>query len=199
MDLSEMQWKPLTQMVEQEVKARLGVDAGPLDENQTLLVWSEVHRRTTALAHALINLPEHDLEDLVEVIVHKLLELDTIRRVASATSPRRYIIKMLQREAAKIRGQRNREEFIEDNPAATARYESEMGARNADSQQIALEIRNFIDLLSPEQQILLNARHIEGLTIRQMAKRFGMSYSAIASRMFRIHKKLRDLRESDGI
>jgi len=179
MDATKLSWAPLASQVEKEVMGRFGLGV-ILDEAQSLMIWTEVHRRITVLAHAVLNLPEQDREDLVEIIIQKLLDLDCVHRVANAESPRAYLVKMLRTEAAKLAALRRGEVSMEDEGAGTARYESEIGFRNARAQEIGFQIRSVLHNFTPEERGFLHARYWEGLTLGEMALRFDFTYSAIA-------------------
>jgi RNA polymerase sigma factor (sigma-70 family) len=138
--------------------------------------------------------PGHSLdaasaEDLVQQTVVKLLESPKgLAQLDPALSPEAYLQTALRNTARDLA---RRKVLALKALKLLARERGVIGQQEPKTNNRLLKLAEKFDSLSEEQQILLRMRFWEGLSLGEIAKRRGESYSAVAVRVFRLLEKLR--------
>jgi len=165
----------------------VGDPSGASEANE---LWSEIVRRIHRIARVMLaDFADRrvDPEDVAQMIVTRLYGTpDMLARVAAAASPAAYLGRMARNEAITRMRSLGREAETTMNLASVFEPGSE-----ADR---SIDLTAALATLTEEERRLLAWRFVDGLSIRDISQRLGISYSATATRMFRIMDKLRQKR-----
>lgn len=132
-----------------------------------------------------------DVRDMVQGILLKLQSPENFRKLLLAHSTKGYLIVMIRHAIVDIQRQKQREIkslrlFSQETELHTGQELQELAV-----DQVA-RLEEELARLPQEERELLQMRFWERLTIEQMAKRQGISYSATAVRLFRLLHRLRE-------
>jgi len=152
------------------------------------MVWSELLRRLGHVARLFVD--PQDVDDVVQTVALRLLTVDALSRMRAARSPAGYAFMMVRNASIDLIRRRSHHAGsvveVRDTPDPTPIQDELLQLRVQQD-----ELTAVLDRLPDADQLLLRLRFWEELSIAQIAARFGMPYSAVAVRMFRLLRRLR--------
>jgi RNA polymerase sigma factor (sigma-70 family) len=156
--------------------------------------WESLEQAVRALSLNLLSprwgLSHPDVEDALQQVLLKFQSLDSLRRARSAGNTEGYIAVMLRNAALDIVRRRELERKLfrplhEEIPQPSrGEISSHGGERRA-------MVREELRALPPEDRALLRMRFWRNMSIEQIARETGLTYSATAVRLFRILHRMR--------
>lgn len=183
---SSDEWADLIARLEVEVQHRPRRQEPNADTDSA---WEDVRQRLHRIARLLA--APGDVDDVVQTVLVKLQSAESLARLRAARSPEGYAVVMVRNAAVDAVRRRSAvttaTDRIEEQPGSAPRPD-EVLDRRARSEAV----RTVLDELEDSERLLLNLRFWEDLSIAEIARRFGMPYSTIAVRMFRLLRRLRD-------
>jgi RNA polymerase sigma factor (sigma-70 family) len=185
-------WDDLIARLESDICARSkSTVASDTDER----AWEEARSLIRSYAHVLgalrIGIRPEDVEDIVQDVLLKLHSLDSLRRLRLAGSPSGYIVVMVRNAAYDlVRAQVRESTFLRQLAREPSASSSEEATSPADG--VTLRLQQEMQLLTQEERALLRMRFWRSMTIKDISKETGDAYSAVAVKMFRLLKRLRD-------
>ncbi len=189
---AEPSWDDLVSRLEDDLKARESADAGSrLDDEAWGIAGQLLRSRARILAFSHPELQPADVEDLVQSVFLKIQSLVTIRRLRAARSTEGYIFVML-RNAANDWARRRQFEKNLFTPLEEGADEPALEPRHVEQTEAVSVIGEVLRTLDGFDRKLLQMRFWRHMSIAEIAKETGMSYSTTAVRLFRILHRLRD-------
>jgi RNA polymerase sigma factor (sigma-70 family) len=185
----DIDWQAVLPRLQADLASRPKT-AGPTEPEEP--GWAEIRAAIAFYSHIVLSrysdLAAEDMDDVVQAILLKLQSPLTLRRLRLAGSPEGYIVVMLRNAAADLLRKRFRER------EGLARYvlEPKLPAEPGEDEIKAARLRAALLSLPAAERTLLKMRYWGGMTIAQIATYSGVSYSAMAVRMFRILNRLRE-------
>jgi RNA polymerase sigma factor (sigma-70 family) len=174
-----------------------GPDPRSSHEEET---WRELERRLKPIAEAVSRRFDGAIasDELVQDVLVRLQNGSLLQRVSGARQPLAYFFSLLRRVALDKLRQANRASArmqqlsdLSDVLAAPDLFSS--GERPAwVSPQRVKRLREEMARLKPQDQLLLRRRFVENLRTGEIAAEVGMSYAAVAQRLHRLLRSLRD-------
>ena len=182
---SSEDWEGLLEQLEEErAQRQRGASPTPAGEQ----AWEELQRRIQRVAR--IFTTREDLDDLVQNILVKLQSPEALRRLRAARSPSGYLTVMVRNAAIDlIRRQASSQDPIP--PVEEAPGDPNAALGGLDHQRRVEALRLVMTRLSESDRLLLRLRFWEEQSIAEIAIQFGMPYSTIAVRLFRLLRRLR--------
>jgi RNA polymerase sigma-70 factor (ECF subfamily) len=189
------QLQDLLNQLENDLRSR---EHSPQAYQENKTAWALLEQTVRSLSHSLLasrwKLADDDVEDSLQQVLLKFQSLETLRRVRSAGNVEGYIAVMLKNVALDLMRRRELEhrlfhpldeEVVQQKPAAAPDLSREMetGRRSV--------LREELRSLPAEDKALLRMRFWKGMSIQQIAKETGLTYSATAVRLFRILHRMR--------
>ena len=115
--------------------------------------------------------------------------LKTLTLVIGADRPQAYIFSMMRNAVADRARQKNKDRIARED---LERQFSEISSHGVpDSAEVFLpHVRSLIDALPVRDQELLRVKYWDNLSISQIASRLGVNYSTVATRSFRLLRRL---------
>lgn len=178
-------WADLLRRIELDLPrlhAGRGADEAP---------WEEVLHALRRIAYRVGSIEgQTDTEDIVQEVLLKLQSRDTIRRIRAAGSIRGYLAVILRNAARSShrrerRGKRRLFEYFQEESRHASYGPPE------EENRAARHLPKVLEGLGPSERELLDLRYWRELTLEDVAGRLGISYSAAAVRLHRLHRKLR--------
>jgi RNA polymerase sigma factor (sigma-70 family) len=187
----DLSWTALIARIEKDVRLRGTPSELPADES----AWNLVERHLRYIAHTLRRSGLHSLSDFDDIIGETLLKLqslDTIRKLKAAGSEKGYLIVIMRNAALDLRRQEKRQKTVLDEaaylqPAPLSQEEIIVTVLDANP------LDSVIAQLSTDDRYLIRLHFWRKMSIQQIADRIGLSYSATATRLFRILRRMRQL------
>jgi len=164
-------------------------NAVPRDASQADAFWTDVWTFVGGLTqHWYPDLSRDDVDD-VQQNVWTMLQRPDIRETVLAMEHRLpYIGRVVRSEALKVLTLRKRERnFVLDLDSAAAISAAEPEPWRA------IYLREALLKFSTVERALVYARFIEGRSVPELAEKYAVSYSAMATRLSRLFAKLRML------
>jgi RNA polymerase sigma factor (sigma-70 family) len=185
-------WDALIARLESDIRARSKPSA-PSDTDEE--AWEEARSLIRSYAGVLgalrIGIRPEDVDDIVQDVLLKLHSLDSLRRLRLAGSPSGYVVVMVRNAAYDIvRAQVRENTFLRQlarEPSASSSQEE-----TAPANEVMLRLREEMQLLTQEERTLLRMRFWRSMTIKDISQETGDTYSAVAVKMFRLLKRVRD-------
>lgn len=181
-ELAGLSWSDLVARLRDEHGTRVGADA-----------WAEALRRVQRIASGVLRqragLRPDDRDDIVQRVMLRLQSRDLLDRLAGLRSPEGYVVVMV-RNLANDAARRHRAERAtlaqigRAPPTEPALFDS------IDDPTAAVE--PALHELNADDRTLVRMRFWENMTIGEIAAARGVSYSAVAVRLFRLLRRLRD-------
>ena len=161
-------------------------DGRPSEEE----VWLEMRRRLRILAAinrlGRFGLTFEDTEDVVQNVLLSLHQQSTrLAAIRTAKTPHAYVMRML-RNAAIDFTRKNRPERPLDAESAEVALPPPTTAWN-----------DLLEELGEGERRILEMKYLEGKSLGEIAQTLGISYSAAASRIFRVLARLRAERDME--
>ena len=188
---SHPNWTELLARLQFDLQSRSTDPGAPIDEEAWDTITQFLSYRARVLTFSFSGLHTEDVQDLVQNVLLKLQSVDTMRRLHAARSVEGYLFVMLRNAANDLVRRRQIEKVIfrslEDAvpEEQTVQHVSVQNAKNASVLGDALES------LNAEERKLLDLRFWRNMSIADVARETGATYSATAVRLFRILYKLR--------
>lgn len=193
--MEKLSWDELLARLEADVARRQASEGETPSDDEA---WEEVHRRirryTQILLRSRRGLDPSGVEDIAQGVLLKLQTPDGLRRVQAAGNPAGYLAVIIRNAANDVaRSLRIEREAVAQLGLEVIQAIGPSFTGVADrTEALAKEIQQ----LSHDERELLRLRFWKDMSLAEIAAEFGVSYSAIAVRMFRL---LRHLRERLGL
>lgn len=162
-----------------------------MDDAAWLEVSSLIHRYSRALSRR-AQLDTDTADEIAQETLIKLQNLNTIRRLRAAGSPEGYVLVMVRNLVLDTVRRRHRTVLAEVPLSEELISAYEPAEEQRDPERMA-RLRTALASLRPEERELLRMRFWRELSISEIAERIGLNYSAVAVRLFRILKNLREM------
>lgn len=187
----ELSWGELLVRLEADLVMRRELEGGGRADDEA---WDEAYRRITRYADIVLRgrtrLDPSDFQDIAHGVLLKLQTLESLRRLRAARSPMGYLMVVIRNAANDLARRRRVEE------EAMMRLGFELVRVTAPSslgwpeptEALGRKIRE----LSAEDRHLLRLRFWKNLSLGEIASELGVSYSAVAVRVFRLLRRLRE-------
>lgn len=135
------------------------------------------------------SLSQDEIDDIAQDLLVKLQRPEVLAKVAAARSPQNYLFAIVRHQARDIarREQRilSRRENIEREI-----YQAEETDLPDQGASESVYLRTAMDLLGVDDRELLVACYWNDVSIEELARRLGVSYSTIAVRLHRARRRL---------
>jgi RNA polymerase sigma factor (sigma-70 family) len=188
---SELIWYQLIPRLEEDIRTRKGTS-----ESSDPSAWVEVSRllliqaRTLRRSYPLLSL--EDIDDILQNILLKLQSRDMMRRLRVAGSAAGYVAVIMRNAAIDLI--RSRTRTVELTSSLEKQLANDRHSYDAGAEKIG-EISPLwpaLQRLTGEERNLLELRFWRDMTIAEIAKDLGITYSAAAVRVFRVLHRLRE-------
>lgn len=181
----------LAQLEHERAQRRRGAPPTRADEE----AWEELSRRIRRLGRLFVT--REDLDDLAQNVLIKLQSPDVLRRLRAARAPSGYLAVMVRHAAIDLIRRRttlrDAVEPIEENSDLNAVLDG------LDQEKRVALLRHVVGQLSDADRLLLRLRFWDEMSIADIARQFGMPYSTIAVRLFRMLRRLRRELEAGAV
>jgi RNA polymerase sigma factor (sigma-70 family) len=161
--------------------------------------WEEATRQLWQLSRAVEEakgLIYQDRQHLVQMVLEKLQDAKTIRRVADVDTPAHYLAGVMKNHLINLFTRRKAAVKVfkrygeESEPSDNERPAADLAAER----ELQAQVRFIVNhLVSAEDRKLLWGFYRDGLSIEVLAHNTGLSTAAVAKRLSRARKRLRDL------
>ena len=152
--------------------------------------WEEISKRLRYIVRVLqkSGLTKQDADDLVQGVLEKLQAPELCRRIARLSKPEGYMFVVLRNQARS----QVRRRLAEARAVGVLRSDADKiavpDARDDDGR--VARLNEVLFSLSVEERGLVDLKFWQDLSIEQIGAELDISYSAAASRLFRLQKKL---------
>jgi RNA polymerase sigma factor (sigma-70 family) len=182
----------LAQLENERAQTRRGAPSTLADED----AWEELSQRIRRLGRLFVG--REDLDDLAQNVLIKLQSPDVLRRLRSARAPSGYLAVMVRHAAIDfIRRRATSRDAAE--PIEGGSEDLNAVLYGLDHEKRLVVLRKVVARLSDADRLLLQLRFWDEMSIAGIARQFGMPYSTVAVRLFRMLRRLRaDLDGGDG-
>ncbi|MGC2695540.1 MAG: sigma-70 family RNA polymerase sigma factor [Candidatus Angelobacter sp.] len=187
----QLNWPDLLERLEADRNSKLQ-SSGSQSEDK--IAWESLEQAVRSLSQHLLSprwgLARDDVEDILQQILLKFQSLETLRRVRSAGNAEGYIAVMLKNAAMDILRRREVERKL-FRPLDTELPQSGSNEISDRSDDRRADLKEELRLLPAEDRALLRMRFWRNMSIQQIARETGLTYSAAAVRLFRIVHRMR--------
>ena len=178
------EWTDLVDRLVEEVQSRPSSARGTSGDT----AWSDLLGRLGRMARLFVD--AQDVDDVVQAVALKLQIIDAISRMRAARSPEGYAFMMIRNASIDLMRRRAHQ------PVSLIEGHDTLDPTPMQDQVLERRLRQdeltaVLDGLSDSDRLLLTLRFWEELSIAEIAERFGMPYSSVAVRMFRLLRRLR--------
>jgi len=186
-------WADLIPRLEVDLRSRKD-PTGTTDEAAWYAAARLLREHAKMISRSYSIVPGQHVEDVVQDVLIKLQSAETMKRLRAAGSPAGYIAVMMRNAFldALRRDQRERSRFLSTEGLTLVAPDERAQSSTATGPGMPWEI---LRELSPDERRLLNMRFWLDMSLLEIAKELGISYSAAAVRSFRALKKTRQLLE----
>jgi len=189
---SHPNWTELLARLEFDLQSRATDPSAPVDEEAWDTVTQFLSFRARALTFSFSTLQTADVQDLVQNVLLKLQSMETMRRLHAARSVEGYVFVMLRNAATDLVRRRQLERVIfRSLEEAVPDEEQAVQHASAQNTEDASVLGDALESLHAEERKLLEMRFWRNMSIADIARETGVTYSATAVRLFRILYKLR--------
>ncbi len=189
---SKFDWKKLFGRLIEDVKSRHYFEKTGLPDTEAweeLLRWLRIYSRYSLLI-LYPRLSTTDVEDILQDIILKLQSLETLKKVYDSRNIAFYLKTMIRNTGVDYyRRQKQHSNKIEQIIHEFGQIREPREERY-DIWRIE-RLEKEMKLLSKEEKELLRMVYWEELNIGEIAQKMGVKYSAIATRLFRLLRKLK--------
>ncbi len=188
---SHLNWTELLARLEFDLQSRAADPETAIDEEAWDTITEFVSYRARVLTFSFSSLQTADVQDLVQNVLLKLQSLETMRRLHAARSIEGYLFVMLRNAANDLARRRQLERVIFRSLEDTVPEEQAVQHAYVQHAEDASVLGDALESLHAEDRKLLEMRFWRNMTIADIARETGVTYSAAAVRLFRILYKLR--------
>ena len=179
MDVRKLSWSELALRIESDRHARSGSNGVRLKRTDAIAMLGEVYNRLDVLARRVLrDLNDRERELVMLLAMQQFLDFLWLRRIAVAWFPRHHLLRLLKAEARR---------------SAKLRI-GEIPTLEGTGSGIVIDARSVTDLFTPLELEVLRVMRDEPLTVRLVAAKFGLRFSAAARLLLSLYWKLRKLR-----
>lgn len=182
-------WTRLLPRLRDDLRARSRNDFAGLDDDAWRAAYALIRQYATVLA-ARFRFGPAEVDEIAQELLIRLQKPSTLRRVELAGSATGYLVVMIRNRLVDETRRRQRELPIEPLLQLESLSAHEPVAPEDDER--AQRLRRALAELRAEDRALLRLRFWRGWSIREIAEKNSMSYTATAVRLFRILRTLRD-------
>ncbi len=198
--LQQAGWDELLSVLVEDVAQHESLAEAPHDRDDE--AWNEMARRLTTIAAAIARRTGGTVnpDEIVQDVLVKLQASRVLNKVSQARQPLEYLFSLLRNTATDKLREANRAvwrlrplsdaielQSVSDIHLLPGENEAVVSPRRV------ARLREEIDRLRPQDQLLLKRRFVENRPTSEIATELGVSYAAIAQRL---HRLLGSLRES---
>jgi len=191
---SSLGWPELLARIEADLASAHSARPGNVRDE---VAWQDlarrVHRYTVVFLRTRSFPSEDDPDDVVQEVLLKLQSIELIRRLRSMSSPAGYLAVAI-RNAVRDLGRRHRLD-----QQALARLGLDLALEAEDQKETAersqdrgAALKQALRSLSRAERLMLRMRFWRNQSIGDIAKFYGLPYSTVAVRLFRLLRRLRD-------
>ena len=189
-----MKWRQLASELDRSIAARMSTGVNAINDNAALSPWQALDQKVGALTrHLFPYLHDEDRDEIKQEVLLALLESDGIRRVKAAEFPYASVHRVVHNKGCDLL--RNRQRDVQTRSGVSILFETEASADpNAIDRTKEARIRILnreLSMLSPDDRELLMERFVDSKPIKTLAAERGLKYSTVATRLFRLVRKLR--------
>lgn len=183
---STLSWTALLDRLQADSEARTaGANSTDAD------AWAEFGDRLQQIAEISarsMDLERADAEDIAQDLLLRFHNPEQLERLRKAGSPRGYLF-AAARNAGRTLYRRRAQCYVSD---VTSEWAPDRSNESVEILEQQVELRELLETLPKVDRELLRLRFWEGLSIAELAERRRVSYSAIAVRLHRLVRRLRD-------
>ncbi len=151
---------------------------------EAILVNQQERAKLSAYAHSRFGICPSDAEDLLQETA-----LELLRQRSYVRNPEGFVFTVFRARCGRfIGGQKAKREVFATQPVIVEQMPGPVGANHFDRQ---LALRQALCFISSSCRLLLCAYYVEGLSLREAARRLSMAYSSVPKTLSRCLKKLR--------
>jgi RNA polymerase sigma factor (sigma-70 family) len=187
--VSDDPWTRLLPRLRDDLQARSRGDFAALDDDAWRTAYALIHQYTTVLA-ARFRFGPAEVDEIAQELLIRLQKPETLRRVEVAGSATGYLVVMARNRLVDEARRRQREVPLE--PLLRIEWPSVQEAAAPEDDVRAQRLRQALAELRAEDRALLRLRFWRGWSIREIAEKNNLSYTAAAVRLFRILRALRE-------
>lgn len=188
---SHPNWTELLPRLEFDLLSRANNPGAAVDEEAWDTITQFLSSRARVLTFSFSGLQTADVQDLVQNVLLKLQSLETMRRLHAARSVEGYLFVMLRNAANDLVRRRQIERVIFRSLEDTVPEEQAVEHASVQTAENASVLGDALESLHPEDRKLLEMRFWRNMSIADIARETGVTYSNTAVRLFRILYKLR--------
>lgn len=188
---SHPNWTELLPRLEFDLLSRANNPGAAVDEEAWDTITQFLSSRARVLTFSFSGLQTADVQDLVQNVLLKLQSLETMRRLHAARSVEGYLFVMLRNAANDLVRRRQIERVIFRSLEDTVPEEQAVEHASVQTAENASVLGDALESLHPEERKLLEMRFWRNMSIADIARETGVTYSNTAVRLFRILYKLR--------
>ena len=183
-------WPELLERLESDLEREKASPAYQRDESAWESLQHAVWRLSQYFRASRWQMSPDEIEDALQQVLLKLQSLETLKRLRSAGNPEGYLAMMLKNAAVDILRQRGRERklFV---PLKIEVPQKDQGSTPSLSAEQKAALQAELRSLSPEDRTLLRMRFWKNMSIAEIARATGLTYSAAAVRLFRLLHRMR--------
>ena len=184
-------WTELLARLEFDLQARATNPNTSIDEEAWDTIAEFLSYRARVLTFSFSSLQTADVQDLVQNVLLKLQSLETMRRLHAARSVEGYLFVMLRNAANDLVRRRQLERVIFKSLEDSVPEEQAVQHAYISSAADVSAVGEALKSLHSEERRLLEMRFWRNMSIADIARAIGATYSATAVRLFRTLYKLR--------
>ena len=188
---SHPNWTELLARLQFDLHSREDDPSAAVDEDAWDTITHFLSSRARVLTFNFSGLQTADVQDLVQNVLLKLQSLDTMRRLHAARSVEGYLFVMLRNAANDLVRRRQIERVIFRSLEDTVPEEQAVEHASVQPAENASVLGDALESLPAEERRLLEMRFWRNMSIADIARETGATYSNTAVRLFRILYKLR--------
>jgi RNA polymerase sigma factor (sigma-70 family) len=152
---------------------------------EAILVRAQERAKLFAYARSRFGICANDAEDLLQETA-----LELLRQRSYVRSPEAFVFAVFRARCTRfIGGLRARRDVFASSGATVDNVAGPMGAEQFDRQ---LALRQALGSISSPCRVLLSAYYVEGVDLREAARRLSLAHSSVSKTLSRCLKKLRE-------
>ena len=188
---SHPNWTELLARLQFDLQSRATDPGAVIDEEAWNTMTHFLSSRARVLTFSFSGLQTADVQDLVQNVLLKLQSLETMRRLHAARSVEGYLFVMLRNAANDLVRRRQIEKVIFRSLEDAVPEEQAVEHASVQTAENASVLGDALESLHAEERKLLELRFWRNMSIADIARETGATYSNTAVRLFRILYKLR--------
>lgn len=177
MDVRKLSWSELALRIESDRHSRSGSSGVRLKRPEAIAMIGEVYNRLDLLPRRVLLLSDRERELVMLLAMQQFLDFLWLRRIALAWFLRHHPLRLLKTDARRCAKLRRGEVPTQERAGSGV-----------------IDARSVVGLFTPLELEVLRAMRDEPLTVKLVAAKFGLRFSAAARLLLSLHWKLRKLR-----